>query len=153
MVDTERQPMAEAGTHVFRVALEAKLYRDIEIQSGKKLYDLAAAIVAAFGFFFDHPFGFYSLLTGNVQHSPVKYELFADLEDIGEPSDGLSVERTRICDAFPEIGHKMTFLFDYGDTWLFQVEVIGQRRRERGVKYPRVVKRLGRAPEQYPRER
>jgi hypothetical protein len=145
--------MAEAGTHVFRVALEPKLYRDIEIQSGKKLYDLAAAIVAAFGFFFDHPFGFYSLLTGNVQHSPVKYELFADLEDIGEPSDGLSVERTRISDAFPEIGHKMTFLFDYGDTWLWRIEVIGRRGGEKGVKYPRVVKRVGRAPEQYPREK
>ena len=109
------EPMAETATHVFRVSLEEKLYRDIEIQSGKKLYDLAAAIVAAFGFFFDHPFGFYSLLEGNVEHSPVQYELFADLEDIGEPSTAGSVERTRVSTAFPEVGYKMTFLFDYGD--------------------------------------
>jgi hypothetical protein len=40
-------PMAEAGTQVLRVSLNAKLYRDIEIQSSKKLYDLASAIVAA----------------------------------------------------------------------------------------------------------
>ena len=44
--------------------MNPKLHRDIEIPSGKKLYDLAAAIVATFGFYFDHPFGFYSLLEG-----------------------------------------------------------------------------------------
>jgi len=144
--------MAETATHVFRVSLEEKLYRDIEIQSAKKLYDLAAAIVAAFGFFFDHPFGFYSLLEGNVQHSPVQYELFADLEDIGEPSTASSVEKTRVSKAFPEVGDKMTFLFDYGERWQFRIEVIGRRRKETGVNYPRVVKKIGRAPKQYPPE-
>jgi hypothetical protein len=97
------QPMANAGTHVFRVSLDPKLYRDVEIPSGKKLYDLAAAIVAAFGFYFDHPFGFYSLLEGHIFSSPVKYELFADLDDIGEPSDAGSVKQTRISDAFLRI--------------------------------------------------
>ena len=144
--------MANAGTHVFRVSLNPKLYREIEIPSSKKLYDLAAAIVGAFGFYFDHPFGFYSLLTGHVLNSPVKYELFADMDDIGEPSDAGSVERTRISEAFPEIGHKMTFLFDYGDNWEFRVELIGQNAKERGVKYPKVRKRVGRAPKQYPPE-
>jgi hypothetical protein len=144
--------MADAGIHVFRVSLNAKLYRDIQIASSEKLYDLAEVIVGAFGFFFDHPFGFYSLLEGYVLDSPVKYELFADIEDIVPPSDGLSVERTRIADAFPEIGHKMTFLFDYGYGWQFGIEVIGQGPRKKGVKYPRVVKKIGRAPVQYPPE-
>jgi Plasmid pRiA4b ORF-3-like protein len=144
--------MAEAGTHVFRVSLEEKLHRDIEIQSSKKLYDLAEAIVGAFGFFFDHPFGFYSKLEGHVLDSPAKYELFADLDDIDPPSDAGSVERTPISDAFPEIGNKMTFLFDYGDMWQFGIEVIGRRQRQKGVKYPKVVKKIGRAPKQYPPE-
>ena len=145
--------MAEHNIHLFRVSLEAKLYRDIEIESGNKLYDLAAAIVAAFGFYFDHPFGFYSLLEGNVERSPVQYELFADLEDIGEPSTAGSVERTRVSKAFPEVGDKMTFLFDYGHSWQFRTEMIGLKRKERGAKYPRVVKKVGRAPKQYPPER
>ena len=144
--------MAGTDTHVFRVALTPKLHRDIEIASGEKLYDFAAAIVAAFGFDFDHPFGFYSLLKGHVLRSPVKYELFADMDDIGEESDAGSVERTRISEAFREIGHKMTFLFDYGDNWQFRVELIGQNAKEKGAKYPRVVKKVGRAPEQYPPE-
>src|SRR6266478_473621 len=145
-------PMAEAATQMFRVSLNAKLYRDIEIQSSKKLYDLASAIIAAFGFDFDHAFGFYSLLKGNILQSPVKYELFADMDDIGEESDAGSVRRTRIPEAFPEIGQKMTFLFDYGDNWQFRVELIGQGIKERGVKYPRVCKTVGQAPEQYPAE-
>ncbi len=144
--------MAEADTQVFRVSLNPKLYRDIEIASSKKLYDLASAIVAAFGFDFDHAFGFYSLLKGNVLQSPVKYELFADMDDIGEESDAGSVRRTGIPEAFPGIGHKMTFLFDYGDGWEFRVELIGKGVKERGVKYPLVRKKVGQAPDQYPAE-
>jgi len=148
----EEEPMAEAGTQVFRVSLNPKLYRDIEIQSSKKLYDLASAIVAAFGFDFDHAFGFYSLLKGNILQSPVKYELFADMADMDIESEAGSVKRTRISEAFHKIGYKMTFLFDYGDNWEFRVELIGKGVKERGVKYPRVRKEVGRAPEQYAAE-
>jgi Plasmid pRiA4b ORF-3-like protein len=138
--------MAEAQTHVFRVSLSPKVYRDFEILSAKTLYDLAAEIVRVFGFDFDHAFGFYSKLTGHVFDSPVKYELFADM---GE-SDARSVKRTRIVEAFPTVGAKMTFHFDYGDDWQFRIEAIGQNRKEPGAKYPRLLKAVGEAPEQYP---
>ena len=36
------------GTHVFRVRLRPRVYREIEIPSQASLYDLAAAIVRAF---------------------------------------------------------------------------------------------------------
>jgi hypothetical protein len=142
----EDSQMAEAQTHVFRVSLSPKVYREFEILSAKNLYDLAGAIVRIFGFDFDHAFGFYSKLTGNVFSSPVKYELFADM---GE-SKARSVKQTRIVDAFPTVGAKMTFLFDYGDNWQFRIEAIGQNRREPGGKYPRLLKTIGEAPEQYP---
>jgi hypothetical protein len=71
--------MAEAQTHVFRVSLSPKVYRDFEIRSAKNLYDLTGPIVRVFGFDFDHAFGFYSKLTGDVFGSPVRYELFADM--------------------------------------------------------------------------
>jgi hypothetical protein len=151
-MDADGGDMAETGTQVFRVSLNPKVYRDIEIPSSKKLYDLASAIVAAFGFDFDHAFGFYSLLKGNILRSPVKYELFADVADMDIESDAGSAKRTHISEAFHKIGHKMTFLFDYGDNWEFRVELIGENTKERGAKYPRVVKKVGTAPEQYPRE-
>ncbi len=138
--------MAEAQTHVFRASLGPNLYRDFEILSSKTLHDLAGEIVRVFGFDFDHAFGFYSKLTGNIFRSPVKYELFSEP---GE-SEARSVKRTRILEAFPTVGAKMTFLFDYGDGWQFRIEAIGQNRKEPGAKYPRLVKTVGEAPEQYP---
>ena len=54
--------MADTSTRIFRASLRGRLYRDIELPSSGSLEDLAAAIVDAFGFDFDHAFGFYSNL-------------------------------------------------------------------------------------------
>ena len=140
--------MAGATTHIFRASLTPKLYRDIEIDSGKSLYDLAEGIVGAFDFDFDHAFGFYSKLTGHYFDSPSKYELFADLE--GGENDAGSVKRTKVAQAFLDVGSKMLFLFDYGDEWRFKVEVIGLGEKVPKARYPNVVKSIGTAPPQYP---
>lgn len=140
--------MQPKSTHIFRAALEPGLYRDIEIASNSSLYDLAAAIVGAFGFEFDHPFGFYSLMRGNVLHSPVKYEAWADLPDM--ESDAGSVEETGIVEAFPRPRAKMLFLFDYGDEWRFAVTLHAIGAPDAAATYPRVVASKGKAPEQYP---
>src|SRR4051794_26198185 len=93
------------------------IVREIEVLSDRRLVELARAIVSAFGFDFDHAFGFYSALTGrDVMRSQPKYELFVDM---GEETDSKSVKRTRIAEAFHRVGDKMLFLFDYGDDWLF----------------------------------
>jgi len=66
VVAKEEICMTEADTHIIRVALqsESSIYREIEVESHKTLSDLAEAIVHAFGFEFDHAFGFYSKFTG-----------------------------------------------------------------------------------------
>ena len=133
-------------THVFRVRLWPKIYRDIEIESSKSLYDLAAAIVGAFDFDLDHAFGFYSKLEDYVFDSPVRYELFADLDGDREAQ---SVKRTTIAHAFPEPGSKMQFLFDYGDDWRFRVEVIALGEKAPKTRYPKSLKTVGKAPPQY----
>jgi hypothetical protein len=141
--------MSRTSTHVFRAQLRPRIYRDIEIESTKSLYDLAAAVVEAFEFDFDHAFGFYSKLDEHVFDSPLRYELFADLEDGGEAR---SVKRTKVVQAFPAVGSKMQFLFDYGDDWRFQVELIGQGEKAPQVRYPKLLKAVGKAPPQYPTE-
>jgi hypothetical protein len=141
--------MTEAGTHIVRVSLqdEPSIYREIEVESRKTLSDLAEAIVQAFGFEFDHAFGFYSRLTGqDVMRSQPKYELFADM---GEKTEAGSVRKTRIADAFSDVGHTMLFMFDYGDDWRFVVEVIGLGQETAKTRYPKVLKKVGEAPEQY----
>ena len=139
--------MADPSTRIFRASLRGRLYRDIELPSSGSLEDLAAAIVSAFGFDFDHAFGFYSNLKGDYYRSEERYELFADL---GQADEGVrGVRRTKLSAAFPAPGKKMLFLFDYGDEWRFKVELIGLGRKEKAV-YPRVLKRVGEAPAQYP---
>ena len=142
--------MAEAGTHIFRVALRDRpsVHRDIEIDSGQSLAKLAEAIVRAFDFEFDHAFGFYpDTKSRAVMRGRPAYELFADM---GEANGTLSVRKTRIGDAFREVGQAMTFLFDYGDEWLFRVELTGLGRKAAKARYPRELTKTGPSPVQYP---
>ena len=126
--------MAESETLVFRASLTSKIYRDIEIAGTGSLYALAQAIVRSFDFDFDHAFGFYSKLKGNIYDSPVRYELFVDIGE-GE-GDARSVKRTRIIKAFYE--------------WEFLVALVERRPKEPKVKLPRLLLSAGKAPAQYP---
>ena len=142
--------MAQNGTLVIRAALEGQrsIRRDIEIEASQSLYKLAEAIVAAFGFDFDHAFGFYSGLTpAKMMRQHPRYELFVDMGS-AEPG-AISVKRTTISRAFPAIGHAMIFLFDYGDGWHFRVSLREARTKVAGVRYPRIVAARGDAPPQY----
>ena len=147
----QAKPSDSSGTLIFRATLPGRpsVYRDIEVDARKSLYDLAVVIVRSFGFDFDHAFGFYSGKTGpTLMRALPKYELFVDM---GEATEGaLSVKGTKIAAAFPRIGHTMTFLFDYGDDWQFKVELRGEGQRAAGRRYPRTLAKHGKAPEQYP---
>jgi hypothetical protein len=137
--------MAETETFIFRASLKPIIYRDFEISSTSSLDTLAQAIVRFFDFDFDHAFGFYSGLKGNIYRSPVRYELFVDLGE-GE-GEARSVKRTRVGEAFSSVGAKMRFLFDYGDEWVFLVELIDRKPK---VRLPRLLVAAGKAPAQYP---
>ncbi len=142
--------MAASGTHVFRVALRDRpsVHRDIEIGSAESLAKLAEAIVRAFDFEFDHAFGFYTETEGRaVMRGRPAYELFADM---GEETDTQSVRKTKVAEAFPEVGHAMAFLFDYGDEWLCRVEVTALGRKQPKARYPRLLAKAGPSPVQYP---
>jgi hypothetical protein len=143
--------MPQNDTLILRAALEhdKSIYRDIEIEGSKSLYKLAETIIDSFGFDFDHAFGFYSGLTPRkIYDARPRYELFADLGD-ADPGV-LGVKKTKIVQAFPQVGHKLIFLFDYGDEWLFRVSVQEQGTKQQKTRYPRVVASKGEAPEQYP---
>ena len=140
--------MAEIESFVFRASLAPKIYRILEIAGTSSLYALAQAIVRYFEFDFDHAFGFYRKLTGNIYDSPIRYELFVDMGE-GE-DDARGVKRTRIARAFPSVGTKMRFLFDYGEEWLFRVELVERKPKEPKVRLPRLLISAGRAPAQYP---
>ena len=143
--------MARTDTFIFRAALQgsASIYRDVELDPSKSLYVLAEAIVSSFNFDFDHAFGFYAGLTPAKIHKTFpKYELFADMGD-ADPGV-LGVKKTRVSQAFLEVGQTMLFLFDYGDDWLFRVTLRAIGKKSAKARYPRIVATRGEAPAQYP---
>jgi Plasmid pRiA4b ORF-3-like protein len=140
--------MADSESLVFRASLTARIYRVLEIADTSSLYALAEAIAQSFDFDFDHAFGFYSRLKGNIYESPVQYELFVDMGQ-GD-AEARSVKRTRVAEAFPSVGSKMRYLFDYGDGWEFLVELVERKPKEPKVSLPRLLKAVGKAPAQYP---
>jgi len=44
----------------------------------------------------------------------------------------------------------MRFLFDYGDEWVFRVELVQRKPKEPKVRLPRLLISAGKAPAQYP---
>jgi len=139
-------------THIFKTNLfgHKKISRTIEISGETSLYKLAKAIVGAYDFDFDHCFGFYSNIENDRYHESEKqYELFADLDDV-EPTEAGSVKKTKIASVWQKKDGKMMLLFDYGDGWRFLVEFDGFGKKESGIKYPCVIGKVGKAPEQYP---
>jgi Plasmid pRiA4b ORF-3-like protein len=143
----EEGGMPDIHTHIFRVELRPEIYRDIEIASGMPLDFLAAAIVEAFGFDLDHPFGFYSKFTGNVFAAKPRYEL---LDDVERDPDALSVEEVTVAEAFRRLKKALLFVFDYGDNWRFRVTFTGRGRMTQSRPYSRVLDTVGEAPAQYP---
>ena len=65
-------------------------------------------------------------------------------------SEARSVKRTLVIEAFASVKSKMRFLFDYGDEWVFLVELVKRKEREPKVKLPRLLVSSGKAPIQYP---
>lgn len=58
---------------------------------------------------------------------------------------------TKLHDVYPLVGYKVYYLFDFGDSWLFQIKKSRKKlQEEKDVKYPRLVKSVGENPEQYP---
>lgn len=60
-------------------------------------------------------------------------------------------KNSQLNDIYPLTGYKIYYLFDFGDSWLFQVKKSRKKLQEnKKVKYPRLVKSCGINPEQYP---
>lgn len=130
---------------------QKRIYRDIVISPESSLYDLAEVVIDAFGFDFDHCFGFFASpdIFGRGKES-LHYELFYDIdEEIDELTE--SVEQTQLDKLFKQPKDKWWMLFDYGDEWIF--ELVYQKQspplfadRPDGS----IVDTQGESPQQYP---
>ena len=130
--------------------IKGKVSRSIALLGSQNLYNFAEAIIDAFGFDFDHCFGFFDN-TKRWTDSKIRYELFADTPDAKEEApESKSVKKTKIQQAFNNIDDKMLFLFDYGDNWEFIINLKSIEEPDAKKSYPFLVESIGKAPEQYP---
>ncbi len=128
-----------AASYVLSVALGNECTRTLKISANHLLDDLAEAILDAFDFDNDHLYHFQYL-----------NEFGADRK-IAHPAvddcDG-STYKTRLSHLHPVSGMKITFVFDYGDYWEFNIVVMYGS--EETTSEIMVTERKGEAPEQYP---
>ncbi len=151
----KNKPTVKGKVYVFDIWIKDeekaphKPLRKIGIPGTKSLYNFAGTIVKAFGFYFDHPFGFYSNMV-SINDSSAGYELFVDIGEEPLTPHFKGVKKTKVSEAFSNIGTKMLFLFDYGDEWRFIVELKEIRDPLTSESLPAILGSIGKAPMQYP---
>jgi len=128
------------GNYIFKVSLEKTVWRMISIGFNHSLDDLHLAIQDAFDFDNDH---LYSFFMDGKRYSRDRYE---------SPNceDGPYADEAIIGELGLYTGQKILYLFDYGDSWEFEVQLLKINEGEEPVKQPQIIDSKGEAPEQYP---
>lgn len=134
------------GVYAFVVSL-GSISRTIELTADQSLDVLAAAILGAFNWDSDHLYEF--AMTGEVRARRLVLPTEADrgeFRNAGPPTADIPVGALGLTR-----GHRFLFRYDFGDDHRFRVDVAAiHPSRERRTRYPRVVARSGKSPEQYP---
>jgi len=125
--------------------------RTIQIRGDQTLEDLHNAIFRAFGRSDEH---MYEFQFGKGPHDPKGTRYVA--RKVAEPSSGGGpkvaglVGRTTIGSLGLTVGQPFGYWFDFGDDWWHQIDVVAISDTAPRGKYPRVKKRVGKSPPQYP---
>jgi hypothetical protein len=114
----------------------------IALNASSTLEDLHAIIQQAVAFDNDHLYSFFVARTPR-SRDRVLYD----------EEDGHAPWEVPLESLFPLPKHrKLFYLFDYGDSWLFQVSRTRKKpfAAEPGTEYPRLISESGEKPQQYP---
>ncbi len=152
MIEASRKSQAGSKCtriYQFKVSLKDRpnIWRIIEIRENQMLSSLHKAIFNAFDRFDEHLYSFF------MSNKPYDKDSEYTLPDPDEPGAGKYANRARIDSLHLQLGRKFLYLFDYGDKWWHEVELIGLRDELSWRKYPRVTKKRGKSPSQYTDER
>lgn len=127
------------------------VWRTIEIKGSQTLHGLHRAILKAFDRFEDHLYSFYlSKNWRDLSHEYVSPYFFEEDDYLSPepiPNDA-KLAKLDSLDLSP--GRKFDYVFDYGDYWRHEIQVVSIRDEPAPPRYPRVVERQGESPDQYP---
>ncbi len=106
--------------------------KTIEVKEDLRLFELHEYIQELVEFDNDHMFEFY------VEKKP-RHLRNAVSEDM------------KLNEIYPLTGYKLYYLFDFGDSWIFQIKKSRKKRNENEkTSYPVLIESTGINPEQYP---
>jgi len=135
------------GVYNFKVSLQDNpdVWRIIEIKGNQMLSSLHKVIFKTFNRFDEHQYSFF------MSNKPFDKESEymspgLDIDGMGRLANRISIDSLTL-----HIGQKFLYIFDYGDEWRHEVELISIIDKVPRGNYPRVVKRHGKSPPQYPR--
>lgn len=127
------------GTYVFKVSITASVWRKIQLSHLHTLLDLHDAIQDAFDFDDDHLYTFFmdaKRYSRNAFQSPNSQE-------------GPYVDEVRIGELELYEGQRILYLFDYGDSWEFNVLLEKIDTNSPLPLNPKITETKGKAPKQY----
>ena len=131
----------QEGMHLFKVSL-GPVWRRILISGRMTFEDLSDVILNAFDFDQeDHSYQF-SYIN--------RYGLEANIVDANAFSDETEVSEVAIGDLALLPGENLNYLFDFGDSWQFEIYLESVNTSDNTLRKPKITERHGEAPEQYP---
>ncbi len=128
------------GRYIFNASLGRGLWRRIAIDAQEPLDVLAGVILDAYAFDHDHLYEFSYRNRYGVKES-VQHPYM---------DEGPWTSEVRVGDVPLALGQSMTYLFDFGDWWEFEVTLEQIEAAGEGAEGPAVLDGRGGAPEQYP---
>lgn len=127
------------------------IFRTIQILGDQTLEALHEAIFKAFNRFDEHLYEF--LLGVGPDDRSAVYSLPAEVEFPGLEEEMAGDVRTTTIDSLGlEVGRAFGYHFDFGDDWLHQIDVTAIEDYSGKGKYPKITKKVGKSPPQYPDE-
>jgi hypothetical protein len=123
--------------------------RTIQIKGSQTLQDLHYAIFDAFDRWDEHLYEF-NLGSGPYDRAKIYSLRMApdDFDDSEKPAG--FINDTTIDDLKLKAGRVFGYVFDFGDDWQHRIDVEAIEHAPARGKFPRVIKRVGKSPPQYP---
>ncbi len=142
--------------YTFKVKLKfaKKIWRKIAIRGDQTLEDLHHAIFRAFDRYDEHLYAFYKTRNVNstsqtrLKNVP-QYTNAIALD--GFSSNTYDAAKTPISSLKMKERSTLEYLFDFGDEWWHILELESMSERKTGAaKYPEIIEKKGKSPDQYP---
>ena len=130
-----------AGCYDLKVSLTNKIYRTIRIAGTDTFEDLHEAIQDAFDFDNDHLYAFF--MDGK-RWSRNGESYWSPMNDEGILADEIEIGTAGLTE-----GKKFLYLFDFGDEWQFNVQVLTIKTEEKEPDNWSIIESVGENPSQY----